>query len=211
MASGLKRYADAVEKRQDACTLNPPETEPDNTSTATEPATTLTDLPTLTTGITTPLGSSCVSTFTQTACAPGSAGKSACVTTPACGSWTATDAPTTTSEEPPPPSNTIATVSLAIYNNKGCTDLIDRFEIRSNETCAVHLKNNHDTKKFKCFVVSAVDEGASEGQLQLNVFKDGHCEGDGNKHRAYRDLNGIVGQNQLPFKMGSVNLKAGAA
>lgn len=210
MASRLKPFTPAViEKRQAACTLGPSETDSGASGSTAEPATTLPDLPTLTTGITTPPGSSCVSTFTQTACAPGSGGKSACVTTPACGSWTATDAPTTTSTEGSPPPNVPATLSIAIYNDNGCSDLIDRFEIYSNETCSTHLKNNGDAKKFKCFIVTDVDQGTSGKQLELTVFKKGHCpSGDDGDHEVYTNLNTIVDKGQTPFKMGSLALKA---
>lgn len=212
MASGLRPFTPSgIQKRQGACTLAPSEMDSGASSTAAEPATILTDLPTLTTGITTPSGSSCVSTFTQTACAPGSRGRSACVTTPACGSWTAPDASTTTSTAPTESSTIVASVSMAIYNDKSCTDLIDTFEIYSNETCAIHIKNNGDAKKFRCFIVSGINEDASEGQLELSVFKSGHCQGDDKKHKVYRDLGSMIDKSQTPFKMGSVNLRAGAA
>lgn len=64
MASGIQGYPEPVKgKRQEICPLGQSD---GPVSTA--------DLPTLTTGIVTPSGSSCVSTFTQTACAPGNGG-----------------------------------------------------------------------------------------------------------------------------------------
>lgn len=211
MASGLKPYEPPpVEKRQDACPLAPSETDPGASSTAAEPATTLTNLPTLTTGIITPSGSSCVSTFTQTECAPGSGGTSVCVTTPACGSWTATVAPTTASADTPTPSDTSAALSLAIYSDDECTDLIDEFDIDVDTNCATHVKNNGDTQKFKCFIVKGADEGVSDQQLELTVYKDGHCTSDNDDDRkVYTDLDAIVDQDQTPFEMGSLVLKTG--
>ena len=153
-----------------------------------------------------------MSTFTQTACAPGSGGKSACVTTPACGSWTATDAPTTTSTDSPAPSDTAATVSLAIYHDKGCNDLIDKFEIPVDTKCAVHLKNDHNTQKFKCIVVTGVNHGASDEQLELVVYKHGDCRVKNDDDRkAYTDLDAIIDRGQTPFKMGAVGLSPGGA
>lgn len=138
----LKAYTPSgIEKRQDACTLDRSGTDSGSSNTAAEPATTVTDLPTLTTGIITPKGSSCVSIFTQTACAPGSGGQSTCVTTPACGSWTATEVLATTAADPQSPTETDATLSLAIYNDEGCTDMIDEFQIGVDTMCATHLKN----------------------------------------------------------------------
>lgn len=225
MASGLKPFTPSgIEKRQGACTLAPSGTDSGASSTAipseseidsgassslAAPATTLTNLPTLTTGILTPSGSSCVSTVTQTECVAGSGGTSACVTTPACGSWTATVASTLSSETSSSPSPTTATVSMAIYKDNDCTDLIDEFDISLATNCGTHLKENGDTQHFRCFIVKDVVPVDSSTELELIVYKNGHCpSGKDDKSETFTNLGALVNKGQTPFKMGSLILKA---
>ena len=195
-ASGLKPFTPAgLEKRQDACTLDLSETDSGSSNTAAEPEASLTDL---------------------TTDAPITASEDVLVTTvseklpPA--DTPADFPPTTTLAEPPPPSDTAVTVTLAIYKDGDCTDLIDEFDVDLDTNCATHLKDNGDAQKFKCFIVKVVSPGASDQQVQLTVYKDGHCpSGNDDNREVYTDLNAIIDKGQTPFKMGSLILNAGGS
>lgn len=133
------------------------------------------------------------------------AGRSACVSTPACGSWTATA--TTESSESPSATPT-PVVHVNIYANSGCTKLLDKIELNAIGQCYKPQDSDGKPRHFKCFKVVDASPFAI-GQTEIIAFKGAGCfSADDSDREVYPDIAAIGDNEEKPFKMGSLSLNA---
>lgn len=162
------------------------------------------DFPTLTRSatISTPAGSSCVSTTSVSSCLGVGNRDPVCVDVPVCASFVATATSTSSETEEPEPTPT-GEVYINIYEDDGC--IVVREKIILNALGDAYGPD----EQFGCFSVTylseaAINSGALSVSESLGCFVPDSTDEDA--YREYPDLLEIQYEYQTPFTMGCLNL-----